>query len=106
MGNDNLYKRFYDELEKEHNITRDQFIEYDFKFCGKFKPPKEEDVYDEDRIPKVGEQLFPYRCLDFKEHPLKYIDKITFMLISHRFIFKRECICKHDIICNCFIYSK
>jgi hypothetical protein len=116
MGNDNLYKKFYDELEKDYSVTKEQFIEYDFKFCGICDPPKETYFnkygkecirYIEGSIPNVGEQLFPYRSSYFKKkHPTKYIDEITFKLIVGKFIYKRECICKHYIVCNCFIYSK
>jgi hypothetical protein len=116
MVSNNLYKKFYEELEKKEGITKEQFIKYKFIFCGAFDPPKE--IYTNDdgeertryiksRIPNVGDQLFPYRSIDFKnKHPLKYIDEQTFKMIAHKFTFKYECICDHHIICNCFIYSK
>ena len=115
MGHDNLYKRFYDELEEHYNITKKQFIEYKFIFCGVFDPPKETYInndgeerkrYIKNLIPNIDEQLFPYRHKYFIKHPLEYIDEKTFKLIAHRFVFKHECICTHYIICNCFIYSE
>ena len=39
MGHDNLYYKFYEELEKKYDITKEQFIEYNFICCGIYKPP-------------------------------------------------------------------
>ena len=30
MGCDNLYYKFYEELKDKHNITKEQFIQYNF----------------------------------------------------------------------------
>jgi hypothetical protein len=112
MGCDNLYYKFYEELKDKHNITKEQFIQYNFIFCGIYKPPTETYINDDGNeckryikhlIPKEGERLFP--TTNFEIHPTKFIDEKLFKLLSHRFTYTYNCICDKSIIKNCFIYS-
>ena len=112
MGCDNLYYKFYEELKDKYNITKEQFIQYNFIFCGIYKPPTETYIDDNGNeceryikhlIPKEGELLFP--TTNFEIHPTKCIDGRLFKILSHRFIYKYNCICDKSIIKNCFIYS-
>ena len=112
MGCDNLYYKFYEELQYKHNITKEQFIQYNFICCGIYKPPTETYINDDGNeckryikhlIPKEGERLFP--TTNFEIHPTKFIDEKLFKLLSHRFTYTYNCICDKSIIKNCFIYS-
>ena len=108
MGCDNLYYKFYEELQDKHNITKEQFIQYNFICCGIYKPPTETYINDDGNeckryikhlIPKEGERLFP--TTNFEIHPTKFIDEKLFKLLSHRFTYTYNCICDKSIIKNC-----
>ena len=68
MGHDNLYKAFYNGLLERENMTKEEFIEYDFKCCGIFKPnPNDKPILDTQLIPQY-ENYF-----EISHRPLKYI---------------------------------
>jgi hypothetical protein len=113
MGKDNLYYKFYEELNRKYEITKEEFIAYDFICCGIYKPPTEKytDEYGDEHeryilelIPKKNEKLFPTKY--FLKHPTKFIDETLFKILAPRFVYQTKCICDKDIIMNCFIYSK
>lgn len=111
MGHDNLYYKFYEGLENKYDITKEQFLEYNFICCGIYKPPTEiidnngnqYEIYIKNLIPNEGNKLFP--TTNFKIHPTKFISEKLFKKLVHRFIYKCNCICDKSIIKNCFIYS-
>ncbi len=100
MGHDNLSQQFYSGLYEKENITKEEFIEYDFKCCGIFKP--------KNTIPRVDEQLIPrYEHLfDKSNKPNKYLSNGLYNKIKYRYTYKRNCICGQTFKNNCFIYSK
>ena len=87
MGHDELCKAFYNGLYDKENMTKEEFIEYNFKCCGIFVP-------GEDDYPGLDTQLIPEyeNYFGMGYHPLKYI--------SHE-IYKKLNI---DIFINIVVY--
>jgi hypothetical protein len=100
MGHDDLSYQFYEGLYKKENITKEEFIEYNFICCGIFVPKK--------TTPKLNEQLIPLYEYNFEKshHPKKYMSNELYKKIKHRYIYKRNCICGQTFKRNCFIYSE
>jgi hypothetical protein len=101
MGHDELCKAFYNGLYEKENMTKEEFIEYNFKCCGIFVP-------GEDDYPGLDTQLIPEyeNYFGIGYHPLKYISHEIYKKIKYRYIYKHSCICGQYIRRNCFIYSE
>ena len=96
-----MYKLFFDGLEKNYNIKRHQFQEYNFIYCGTFKLIKDE--YNIKIIPPEGVELLPeYNHII---RPDKYLSSKEISKIQNDFIYRSKCVCGHDVLINCFIYS-
>ena len=98
-----LYKKFYDGL-KQYNISKQQFHDYNFQYCGKFKPPKNEcNIYV---IPQNNEQLlYKYRD-EINYYFFQYFSNFEILKLTPQVLYKSNCICGIKIIKNYFIYSR
>ena len=97
MGHANLSEKFYRGLFEKENITKEEFIQYNFICCGIFVPNK--------NMPKVNQQLISKYENDFNKHPKKYINCELYKKIKNRFIYEHNCVCGQYITRNCFICS-
>ena len=99
MGHANLSEKFYKGLSEKENITKEEFIQYNFICCGIFVPDNDSHAVNEQLIPKYE------KCFEMSHQPIKYISHELYKKIKHRYIYKRNCVCGQYITRNCFIYS-
>ena len=99
MGHANLSEKFYKGLSEKENITKEEFIQYNFICCGIFVPDNDSPAVNEQLIPKYE------KCFEMSHQPIKYISHELYKKIKHRYIYKRNCVCGQYITKNCFIYS-
>jgi hypothetical protein len=102
---DLLYYKFYEGLKEKYNISKEQFNQYNFKYCGKFKP----DIDEETKqliLPNDNQELFPLYNYGIDSYFFIFFSYKEIIKLKPMILYKSRCICDIKIKKNYFIYSR